>query len=219
MRFKPGVVKKVLPAAFINSVTFAFSEITIQEFIFRHPSDQAAYLNAKVISNDWPATLKKIERAWKDIDNVHPLEATFYDDQIENSYRGFSSRVKMIGALSFLAICIASFGLLGMVVFTTETRLKEISIRKVMGAGEGNLVILLSKGFLLLLFIAAFIALPCAHFFFVEYALDEYAESAPPAWKELIIGVVAVMTIAFIMIGTHTLKVARTNPAEVLKSE
>lgn len=191
----------------------------IKEFIFRHSSDKAEYLNAKVSSNDWPETLDKIETAWKGIDNIHPLEATFYDDQIEKSYRGFSSRVKVIGALSFLAICIASFGLLGMVIFTTETRLKEISIRKVMGAGEGNLVYLLSKGFLVLLLIAGVIALPSAHFFFVEYALDQYAHSAPVAWKELIIGVTAVMAIAFMMIGTHTLKVARTNPAEVLKAE
>lgn len=211
--------KNVQIIGVVRDFYYGRSDGEIKEFIFRHSSDKAEYVNAKVISNDWPATLEKIERAWKDIDDVHPLEAAFYDDQIENAYRGFSSRVKVIGALSFLAICIASFGLLGMVVFTTETRLKEISIRKVMGAGEGNLVILLSKGFLLLLIIATAIALPSAHFFFVEYALEEYAERAPLAWKELMIGVAAVIAIAFIMIGTHTLKVARTNPAEVLKAE
>ena len=191
----------------------------IKEFIFRYASDSPQYINAKVASTDWPATLEKIENAWKKIDNIHPLEATFYDEQIEKAYRGFSSRVKVIGALSFLAICIASFGLLGMVVFTTETRLKEISIRKVMGAGEGSLVFLLSKGFLILLLIAGLIALPATQFFFVRYALDEYADGAPVAWNELITGVMAVMAIAFLMIGTHTLKVARTNPAEVLKRE
>ena len=74
-----------------------------------------------------------------------PLEATFYDEQIESSYRDFSSRIKVIGSLSFLAICIAAIGLLGMVVFTTETRIKEISIRKVLGASESNLVFLLTK--------------------------------------------------------------------------
>ena len=125
--------------------------------------------------------IHKIESAWKKIDNVHPLEATFYDEQIEGSYSDFSSRIKTIGSLSFLAICIASIGLLGMVVFTTETRLKEISIRKVLGASEVNLIYLLSKGFLVLLAIAALIALPATHFFFAKYVLNDYADGAPMA--------------------------------------
>jgi ABC-type antimicrobial peptide transport system permease subunit len=191
----------------------------IKEFMFRYSNDQPAYVNAKVLSTDWTATLAKIERAWKKIDHVHPLDATFYDEQIARAYKGFSSRIKVIGFLSFLAICIASVGLLGMVVFTTETRLKEISIRKVLGAGEGGLVYLLSKGFLLLLAVAALIALPATHFFFAKYVLDEYAAPAPMAWNELITGVMAVMALAFLMIGAHTLKVARTNPADVLKNE
>lgn len=191
----------------------------IKEFMFRYGSGKAQYINAKVISSDWPATLAKIEKAWKKIDKVHPLEARFYDEQIERSYNDFSSRIKIIGSLAFLAICIASIGLLGMVVFTTETRLKEISIRKVMGATEGNLVYLLSKGFIILLAIAALIALPATQFFFARYALDDYADNAPIAWNELTAGVIAVMAIALMMIGTQTLKVARSNPAEVLKNE
>ena len=176
-------------------------------------------MNAKVVSADWAVTLAKIETAWKKIDDVHPLEATFYDDEIERSFADFSSRVKVIGSLSFLAICIASIGLLGMVVFTTETRLKEIGIRIVLGATEGNLVYLLSKGFLLLLVVSALIATPLTHFFFAEYALDEYASSAPLALRELTIGVVTVIAVALMMIGFQTLKVARSNPAEVLKNE
>lgn len=191
----------------------------IKEVIFVYAPLKAAHINAKVISADWPATLAKIESAWRKIDNVHPLEATFYDEQIELSYRDFSSRVKIISSLSFLAICIASIGLLGMVVFTTETRLKEISIRKVMGATEASLVFLLSKGFLLLLAVSALIALPATHFFFAKYTLDEYADRAPMALSELIIGVTSVMVIAFLMIGSQTLKIARSNPAEVLKNE
>ena len=88
----------------------------IEEFMFRY-SPKSEYINAKVLSSDWPATFSKIETAWKKIDNVHPLEATFYDEQIESSYRDFSSRIKVIGSLSFLAICIAAIGLFGMVVF------------------------------------------------------------------------------------------------------
>src|SRR6185369_6968013 len=101
-----------------------------------------------VDSKDLPATVARIEAAWKKVDKVHALDAKFYDDQIEHAYAQFSVMVKVIGFLAFLAICISSMGLFGMVVFTTETKLKEISIRKVLGASEGNLVVLLSRGFL-----------------------------------------------------------------------
>jgi putative ABC transport system permease protein len=211
--------KKLEIIGVLKNFYYGKSDSEIKEFIFRYSSDEPQYLNAKVASTDWPTTLAKIEKAWKKVDHVHPLEATFYDDQIQDSYRAFSSRIKVVGALSFLAICIASFGLLGMVVFTTQTRLKEISIRKVMGASEGSLVLLLSKGFLVLLLIAGLIALPATQFFLISYALDEYAESLTIAWNELITGIVAVIAIAFIMIGTHTINISRTNPADVLKSE
>jgi ABC-type antimicrobial peptide transport system permease subunit len=190
-----------------------------KEVIFRYASAKAEFINAKVSVTDWSETFSKIENAWKKIDNVHPLEATFYDEQIAQSYGDFSSRLKVIGSLSFLAICIASIGLLGMVVFTTETRLKEISIRKVLGASEGNLVYMLSKTFLVLLAIATFIALPSTHLFFVKFVLDDYADGASLPWYELMVGVLTVVATAFVMIGSHTLKAARTNPAEVLKNE
>ena len=127
--------------------------------------------------------------------------------------------VKMIGFLSFLAISIASMGLFGMVVFTTETRLKEISIRKVMGATSGSLVYLLSRGFLTLLSISALIALPATYFFFEEVMLTNLPYHNPIQVTELFAGLVVVLIIAFIMIGSQTLKAAQSNPAEVLKSE
>jgi ABC-type antimicrobial peptide transport system permease subunit len=190
-----------------------------REVVFRYVPGKFEYINAKIVSTDWPNMFSKIEGAWKKIDDVHPLEATFYDEQIARAYGDLSSRLKTVGALALLAICIAAIGLLGMVVFTTETRLKEISIRKVLGASESSLVVLLSKNFVLLLAIATLIAFPATQFFFMEYILDHYADGAPVAWTELLIGLIAVVTIALSMIGTHTLKVARTNPAEVLKTE
>src|SRR5258706_747111 len=113
-------------------------------FLFWTPEDRAV-INAKIRSSDMLATVAKIESTWKKFDRVHPFQAKFYDEEIEEAYSEFSAMVKIIGFLSFLTISIASMGLFGMVVFTTETRLKEISIRKVMGASSGNLIYLLSR--------------------------------------------------------------------------
>jgi ABC-type antimicrobial peptide transport system permease subunit len=105
------------------------------------------------------------------------------------------------------------------VIFSTETRLKEVSIRKVFGASEGSLLYILSKGFLILLLIAAAIGLPLTYLFFDMVLLPEIANHAPMGIMELFIGVLAVMILALFMICTQTLKVARANPAEVLKTE
>ena len=192
----------------------------IEPVMFRYSSDEPwGYLNVKISSTDLPATMASIENAWRRIDKIHPMDAKFYDDQIELAYSQFVVMVKVIGFIAFLAICIASLGLFGMVVFTTETRLKEISIRKVLGASESGLIYLLSKGFLSMLIIATFVALPVTYFFFDKVVLVNFAYHQPIGIRELLAGVVIVMCLAFLLIGTQTVKAARKNPANVLKSE
>jgi ABC-type antimicrobial peptide transport system permease subunit len=195
-------------------------EHKIEPVMFRYSADEpGGYLNVKIRPTDLLATMERVEAAWQTIDKVHPLEAKFYDDQIEEAYNQFSVMIKVIGFITFLAICIASLGLFGMVVFTTETRLKEISIRKVLGASEGGLIFLLSKGFLMLMVIAMLIALPVTYFFFDSVVLANFAYHQPIGASELLTGVLGVMLLAFLLIGSQTLKAARRNPANVLKSE
>lgn len=191
----------------------------IEPVIFRSLGKQPAhYVNVKISTTDLPSAMTKIEDAWKKIDKVHPMEASFYDEQIEQAYSEFSSMIKIIGFLAFLAVSIASLGLLGMVVFTTETKLKEVSIRKTLGAGEGSLVFLLSKGFIFLLTLSAVIALPVAYLFFDRVVLQRFPYHSPIG-TEVIFGFLIVMGIALLIIGFLTLGIARTNPAQVLKNE
>jgi putative ABC transport system permease protein len=153
------------------------------------------------------------------LDKVHPLDAKFYDDQIEEAYSGYSMMLKIIGFFALLAICISSLGLFGMVIYTMEKRLKEVSIRKVLGAGETLLFFLLSKEFLLLLLISAAIALPLTWLFFEKVLLRNFAYHQPIRPGEIFIGLAFVAGLAFIMIGLQTLKAVRANPARVLKNE
>jgi len=192
---------------------------TSKEVILRYKSHGLNYLNVKILSLDLPATIAKIQAIWKKIDPVHPYQAKFYDDQIEDAFQGLAASIKMAGSLAFLAICISSMGLLGMVVFTTETRLKEISIRKVLGAGEGGLLYLLSRSFVLLLGISILISMPITYIFFDKILLPNIANHAPLSLMEGLAGTLAVMIIAVLMISLQTLKVTRTNPAEILKNE
>lgn len=184
-----------------------------------HSETSASNLNLKITSTDWLATMNKIEAAWKKVDPVHPLEASFYSEQLADLFHGLLAMLKMIGFIAFLAISIASLGLLGMVVFTTETRLKEISIRKVMGANSLQLTYLLSKNFLVLLGIAAVIAIPATYYFFTDVFLPKMKNHLPVTAFDLLLGAVAMTVLALLMISWQTLSAARKNPAEVLKNE
>ncbi|HZY80314.1 MAG TPA: ABC transporter permease [Cyclobacteriaceae bacterium] len=187
-------------------------------FMFWTPEDRAT-INAKIQSNDILATMSRIESAWKKTDPIHPFQAKFFDEQIEEAYSEFSTQVKIIGFLSLFAISIASMGLFGMVVYATETRIKEIGIRKVMGATPGNLVFLLSRGFVVLLSTSALIALPVTYFLFENFILTKFPYHTPVKPAELFVGLFAVFIIAFVMIGSQTIKAAQSNPARVLKNE
>jgi ABC-type antimicrobial peptide transport system permease subunit len=203
----------------------------LNDFVYGKPNDKAnrevvmrytkqpQYVNVKIESTDWPATYARIESVWKEIDPVHPFGATFYSQQIEDSFKGVKASIKVGGFLSALVICIASIGLLGMVIFTTEIRMKEVSIRKVHGASEMGLLALLSRNFLVLLFIAACIALPLTYLFFDMVLLPTMGNPAPLLFIDMTGGALAVLLIALLMIASQTRKVARTNPADVLKSE
>jgi len=198
----------------ISPVAFTF--LTPDAFLTADGRD--GLINVRVDTKDPIEAMAKINEVWKSVDPVHPMEAKFYDDSIEEAYSDLSAMIKVIGFLSFIAISIASLGLLGMVVLATETRLKEISIRKVMGASSGNLVLLLSRGFVMLLVVSALIALPITYLFFEQVVLTRFPFHQTIG-LELFAGLLAVMGIAFIMIGSQTLKAAQSNPAEILKTE
>ena len=191
----------------------------IKPYVLRYSSNPGGYMNVKISSNDWPSTLASIEKAWKELNNGHPLDVKFYDDQIEQAYAQFSIMIKVIGFLSFLTIFISSIGLFGMVVFTTETKLREISIRKVFGARDESLIVLLSKNFLFLIVVSAVIALPTTYLILDKVILVNFAYHQPIGLIELMMGFLGVLVIALTMIGTQTLNAARINPVKKLRDE
>ena len=191
----------------------------IDPAVFIYSADPNGYVNVKIETDNTKAMLTSIETIWKKMDPVHPLDAKFYDDQIENAYSQFSVMLKIIGFFAFLAISIASLGMFGMVIYTMEKRLKEVSIRKILGAGEGILMYMLSKSFLQLLLIAALIALPVTWLVCDKVLLRKFAYHQPIHIGELFIGLLIVAGMAAIMIGLQTLKIIRVNPARVLKNE
>jgi putative ABC transport system permease protein len=191
----------------------------VECFGFRYDPDSYQYLNLKISSTDLISTMKKIEGEWKKIDNVHEFQGTFYDERIERAYAEYSVIFTIVGFLAFITVSIAALGLLGMAVYTAETRLKEISIRKVLGATESNLIKLLAKGFMWLLVIAALIAMPITYFLFDTVVLAESVNRINIGIVELFSGVILIFSIGLLTIGSQTYKAAKSNPADTLRSE
>jgi ABC-type antimicrobial peptide transport system permease subunit len=191
----------------------------IECFGFRQKIDEILLVNLKLKTSNLLETRQKLEATWKDFDSVHPFEAQFYSEQLENSYSRYQLMFTIVSFLAFISISIASLGLLGMGVYTAETRLKEISIRKVLGASEGSLIKLLSKGFMWLLLIASMIAIPATYFLFDAVILSDQVNRAEIGVLELSLGVIVIFVIGFTTIGSQTWKAAKSNPAQTLRSE
>jgi ABC-type antimicrobial peptide transport system permease subunit len=147
------------------------------------------------------------------------FKAEFLSDQIRDAYAFYNSIVKMWGFMGLLAIAIACLGLLGTVVFTVKNRVKEVSIRKVMGASSESLVYLLSKDFIVLLAIAGSITVPGVYFFMERMLQEAQYYHAPIGVFEVVISLAVVLALGLVTIFSQTWKAANTNPADNLRVE
>ncbi len=203
----------------VKNFQHAMIESDQHEFIFRYVPDNFYYVNLKVQSGDMISLIHNLEKKWRKIDDVHPFEAEFFEDKLQEAYSEYQYYFKIIGFLAFLAISISSLGLLGMAVYTAESRIKEISIRKVLGATERNLIYLLSKGFILMILMAGLIAVPLTYYLFDQLVLSDVANRISIGFMELSMGVFITMLIALLTVWWQTNRAARANPATTLRDE
>ena len=190
-----------------------------EPFLFLYPSTDFHTVNLKIQTADLISVMDQLEEAWQEVDPVHVFNASFYDDRIRSAYAEYEALMKIVGFISALVISIASLGLLGMAVYSTESRIKEISIRKVMGATEQSLVYLISRGYILVIVIAALIAVPLTYLFFEEVLFSDVAYRVTISAVDLGLGLMIIVLIAFSMVGWQTMKAARAHPADTLRDE
>jgi putative ABC transport system permease protein len=155
--------------------------------------------------------------AWKTIYPDQIFEYTWVDTEMKAANEG-SASLSMLGFLSFMTITIASMGLLGLVVYTAETRRKEMSIRKIVGARVDQIITLLSKGFVNLLLIAAAIALPIGYAL-SHWFLMNFANQVSFGIIDLVISFMTLLAIGLIIILSQTWKVSVENPAKNLRND
>jgi ABC-type antimicrobial peptide transport system permease subunit len=154
------------------------------------------------------------------MDPVHILDARMMPEEIDKAYTdsGFLDVLKIVGYISFLAVVLACLGMLGMAMYATQTRMKEVGVRKVMGAASWDVVYLLSKGFLLLILIGGCIGTPVGYLLGTAF-LDNYAYKAPLSIVILFSGFLIMTLLGVLTIGSQTLSAARRNPVDTLRYE
>lgn len=165
-----------------------------------------------------PSIVAKIENEWKSIDKFNEFEGEFLDAEIKDYYSYFEDILYTVGFASILAIVIACLGLFGMATYSTQTRIKEIGVRKVFGAESKSIILFISKTYIKMFIIAAIIAGPLAYI--INNAWLQYiVNHAPFGFGTIFIGIFIIISFGMITIAAQTLKAANTNPAQSLRYE
>jgi ABC-type antimicrobial peptide transport system permease subunit len=162
--------------------------------------------------------LATIEKLCNQLNPRFTFSYAFSDEEYQKLYKNEQIVGKLSNSFAFLAIFISCLGLLGLAMFTAEQRIKEIGIRKVLGASVGSLFTLLSKEFLILVLIALFIASPIAWFVMDKWLQNYTYRTNVEWWVFALSGVISVM-IALLTVSFQSIKAALMNPVKSLRSE
>jgi len=162
--------------------------------------------------------LAGLEQLWKSLNPKFPFTYQFSDEEYNKLYRSETVIGRLSNYFAFLAIFISCLGLLGLAMFTAEQRTREIGIRKVLGAGVGQLFALLSKEFLVLVLIALIIASPVA-WWAMNAWLHNYAYRTNISWWIFLAAGSLAVLIALATVSYQALKVAVANPVKSLRKE
>jgi ABC-type antimicrobial peptide transport system permease subunit len=164
------------------------------------------------------ARLAKIEKAWKQVYPAATFNFRFFDESLAQLYEKDQQTATLMNTATGLTIFISCIGLIGLSLFTAQKRAKEISIRKVLGAGVTNIVALLSKDFVALIIIALFIASPLAWYFMHQW-LQGFAYRIEISWWIFILAGIVALSIALITVSFQAIKAALVNPIKGLRTE
>jgi putative ABC transport system permease protein len=209
--------REVRVVGILKDFHYASLQSPVENFFFEYAPEKFSYANFHLQSGDRSHAFREMEAAWKPVGKGQKFKAEFLADQIRDAYSSYNEIMKLWGFMGVLAITIACLGLLGTVVFTIKNRVKEVSIRKVMGASSRSLVYLLSREFIMLLAIAGVVTIPGVYFLMKLMLQEAQYYNAPIGAFEAVISLAVVLALGLTTIFSQTLKAANTNPVDNLR--
>lgn len=190
-----------------------------EPLLMRYLPNDFAYMNVRYHPTaDIRSMLLSMEEKWKRLDKVHSFKYEIYEDELRATNSIFADMMYVLGFISFLAITIASLGLLGMSAFTVESKKKEIGIRKVHGAGIKQVALWLSNSYLWLFALAILITIPIAYFMNTIW-LEEFSYRVNFSIWIIAAGIAIMFVLGSSSVLSQTVKAAMNNPINGLREE
>lgn len=172
----------------------------------------------RIAGGDLGATTRAIARIWKQFEPERAFRYTFLEESLAAQYTTEETLQRIFSVFSLLAIFIGCIGLLGLAAYATQQRMREMSIRKVLGARAGSIVGLLSKDFIRLVSISAIVAFPVA-WLAMHAWLQSFVYRVALSWWIFVLAWLLCLLITLITISFQAIRAAATNPVKVLRSE
>jgi len=163
-------------------------------------------------------TMAYLQEQWSFMRPGYPFTTFFIDARFDEQYANEDRLAQLVTYFSGFAVIIGMLGLFGLASFTAEQRFKEIGIRKVMGASIGEILMLLTKGFTLLVFIGFIIAIPISYYLMNKW-LATFAYHGSVSWVTIAIAGIVAIILSWLTVGFQTFKAARANPIDSIQYE
>ena len=172
----------------------------------------------KLATTNMASTLQAVKKIWERTFPDYVYEYRFLDEKIESFYKQEEQLAQLYKIFAAIAIFLSCLGLYGLASFMAVQRIKEVGIRKVLGASAGNIVYLFSKEFILLILIAFLIATPLAWYFMHQW-LQDYVYRINISWWLFAAGGLGAILIALLTVSFQAIKAAIANPVKSLRTE
>jgi putative ABC transport system permease protein len=177
-----------------------------------------SYLSINIATGHQKALLQQLQQEFTAMPSRRPFKYNYMSELVNKQYTLLNGILSTTNFIAFLTILVASMGMFGLISLIAKQKIKEIGVRKVLGASVQNIVAMLSKDFLKLVFIASIIELPLSWYAMKNW-LNDFAYRIQIQWWMLLLTGVIALLIALITVSYQSIKAALMNPVKSLKSE
>lgn len=205
----------------INDFNFeSMHQAIVPMVLVMFPASQYYFnnLSIKIAGNNISSALAYMNNIWKKFFPETPLDYTFLDEHFDKLYQSEQKQATLFTVFACVAIFIACLGLFGLSAFAISQRIKEIGVRKILGANVSGIVGLLSKDFLKLVAVAALLAFPIAWYAMNNWLKDFAYRIHIQWWVFIVAGIIAAL-IAFLTVSFQAIRAALSNPVKSLRTE
>ena len=213
-----GDTTEVRIAGVLQDFYFKPATYSLEPLMLRFDPSRRSVLAIRLAGGDIEETKRSFESTWKKLDPYHPFVGRMYDEILEQVYDTHAEIMTIVGFLAVLVFGISLLGLLGIVTFQVESRVKEIGIRKVLGADMRSILLLLARKEIVLLAISTVIAIP-AGLMLASIFLEEFDRRIVLGVSDVLPAVFLVYACAGVTVALQTIRAAVASPVDALKYE